>query len=182
MNRIKKWILTSLMLVTLFAVSLAVLYYNRHDAFVYVSLLWFFACIVVMFISKPTVQLWALYTGTAILTFGFCEAYLAGWFSKKTPELIEFSVSNSAYFQAHNILGYVPKKDIQVIAQKSYANELLYNVQYTIDKNGLRLGFNQSKKPPMNSVLFFGGSFTFGEGVNDNETMPYRFEEKGIFK
>ncbi|MEK8019270.1 MAG: hypothetical protein VSS75_020555, partial [Candidatus Parabeggiatoa sp.] len=47
---------------------------------------------------------------------------------------------------------------------------------------GLRLGFNQSKKPPMNSVLFFGGSFTFGEGVNDNETMPYRFEEKGIFK
>ncbi len=32
--------------------------------------------------------------------------------------------------------------------------------------------------PPSNKengkcVLFFGGSFTFGEGLNDNETMPY---------
>ncbi len=182
MNRVKKWLLTSIILATLFSVSLAIIYYNRHDAFVYVSMLWVLACIVVMFISKPNVQLWALYTGTTILTLGLYEAYLAGWFSEQSPKLINFSISNPAYFQTHNILGTVPKKDIQVTAQKSYGNELLYNVQYTIDQNGLRLGFNQSKKPPMNSVLFFGGSFTFGEGVNDNETMPYRFEEKGRFK
>jgi len=181
MNRIKKWILTSLMLATLFAVSLAIVYYNRHNAFVYVSLLWVFACIVVMFISKPNVQLWALYTGTAILTFGLYEAYLAGWFSEKTPELINFSISNPAYFQTHKILGTVPKKNIQITAQKSYRNKLLYNVQYTIDQNGLRIGFNHRQEPET-AVLFFGGSFTFGEGVNDNETMPYRFEEKGIFK
>jgi len=134
-----------------------------------------------MFISKPNVQLWALYMGTAILTFGLYEAYLTGWFSEQSPELGNLSISN-LYFQTHKILGYAPKKGIQIRAQKSYRNELLYNVQYTIDKNGLRTGFNHRQEPKKTAVLFFGGSFTFGEGVNDNETMPYRFEEKGIFK
>ncbi len=161
--------------------SLTIAYYNRSDAFVYISLLWFLGCLAVVLTSKSNIQLLALYTGTAILTFGLYEAYLSGWFSEQSPDLINFSISNPAYFQTHRLLGAVPKKDIRVTAQKPYGNEVFYNVKYTIDKNGLRRGFNHRHRPET-AILFFGGSFTFGEGVNDDETMPYRVEEKGGFK
>ena len=52
--------------------------------------------------------------------------------------------------------------------------ETLYAVVYSVDKRGLRV------EPPLapghgdRCVLFFGCSYTFGEGVNDAETLPYR--------
>lgn len=57
--------------------------------------------------------------------------------------------------------------------KRYYQDELLYNVSYTIDSHGLR------SSPPFQSgenvecILFFGGSFTFGQGVDDAEAMPY---------
>lgn len=61
-------------------------------------------------------------------------------------------------------------------AIKTVDGALLYDVQITADTNGLRIS------PPCESdsacgILFFGDSFTFGEGVNDNETMPWRVGE-----
>ncbi|MCP5104361.1 MAG: hypothetical protein GY950_13315 [bacterium] len=73
----------------------------------------------------------------------------------------------------HDILGYGPRKNTKSPHTKYYGNDLICDVVYTIDSNGLRTS------PPCNplntgrSVLFFGGSFTFGSGVNDEETMPY---------
>jgi len=182
-NKVKKFVMAILTLIILLSVSLAVTYYNRNDPFVYITMLWVSACILIILISKSNLRLLALYAGTAMLAFGLYEAYLAGWFSEQNPKFTNFSISNPSYFQSHSILGYSPKKDIQVRAKKSYRDEALYDVQYTIDSNGLRIGPNNSKDGIM-SVLFFGGSITFGEGVNDQEAMPYRFEEKsnGRFK
>jgi hypothetical protein len=50
----------------------------------------------------------------------------------------------------------------------------IYSTIYTIDKHGLRK--TRSGKTDK-TVIFFGCSFTFGEGVNDDETLPQKFSE-----
>ena len=61
-----------------------------------------------------------------------------------------------------------------------FENKLLYQVKYTIDDHGLRIASPSvnTEKRQSNCLLFFGDSFTFGEGVKDDETMPYRVSEK----
>jgi hypothetical protein len=50
--------------------------------------------------------------------------------------------------------------------------ELIYDVNYTIDSNGFRVT-PQFEGESKRSFNFLGDSFTFGEGVQDRETMAY---------
>jgi hypothetical protein len=59
-------------------------------------------------------------------------------------------------------------------SQKWYGKTLLYDVTYSFDTDGLRVSPPRGDGPPDACVLFFGDSFTFGEGLNDTETLPYR--------
>ena len=57
---------------------------------------------------------------------------------------------------------------------RGFGTRLIYDVTYTIDANGLR----QTPAPGCGpAVFFFGSSTTFGEGVNDSETLPFYFAE-----
>lgn len=78
-----------------------------------------------------------------------------------------------AWATLHDVLGYAPKANTTVYARKDYLNELIYDVVYTIDSNGLRISPPARGGNNIGCVAFFGGSLTFGEGLNDNETMPY---------
>jgi hypothetical protein len=73
----------------------------------------------------------------------------------------------------HEILGYAPLPNTRPHHIKYYKDELIFDVVYTIDANGLRKSppYEPGKDP--GSILFFGDSFTFGEGVKDEETLPY---------
>ena len=51
---------------------------------------------------------------------------------------------------------------------------MLHNVTYTTESNGLRVAPPWRKNDLAGTVLFFGCSFTFGEGLNDSETLPYQ--------
>ena len=72
-----------------------------------------------------------------------------------------------------DILGNALRKNSTRIVTSYYNDEIIYKVTYTVDNNGLRIS-----PPPHNSnasaILFFGGSFTYGESVNDDEAMPYK--------
>lgn len=77
------------------------------------------------------------------------------------------------YYHFHDFLGHAPPPNATVSCQHYRGQRLMYDAVYTIDKNGLRItppcegaGCNQS-------ILFFGCSFTFGEGLNDDQTLPY---------
>jgi hypothetical protein len=74
---------------------------------------------------------------------------------------------------ADDNLGYAPLANTQVNGQRSVGEELLYDVVYTIDANGLRMTPAYRGDGIPGCILFFGGSFTFGEGVNDTQAMPY---------
>lgn len=74
-------------------------------------------------------------------------------------------------------LGYslYPNMNLHAIARQN--KKIIYDVNYKIDKNGLR--YTPSSNENSNQcVMFFGCSFTFGEGLNDNETLPNQFGEK----
>ncbi len=178
MHLIKKFSLTILILLLLLAISAAIAYFNRQDAMVYLSAIWVGVCTtIIVKTSKPKLRLAALYVGIGILAFGISEAYFTGWLFKSQKKSLVFTVSDPTYFQPHSLLGVSPKKSSQIRAQKTYKDEPLYNVQYTITSNGVRNDANiASDSAP--AVLFYGGSFTFGEGVEDGETLPNQFEKK----
>lgn len=76
------------------------------------------------------------------------------------------------------ILGYsLGNKSFTADAIAYAGDSLSYAVKYTIQQ-----GNRQSTYPPVKAqdsiAIFIGDSFTFGEGVNDNETLPHYFRLK----
>jgi len=52
------------------------------------------------------------------------------------------------------------------------SGDVIFDVTYTIDEHGLR---KTESSPVGQTVAFFLDSFTFGEGVNDGDTLPQAF-------
>lgn len=78
-----------------------------------------------------------------------------------------------AFFQRDEWLGYRPVPNTQAVASRKEGEETLYRVTYSIDSYGRRVTPVEDLAPNPEHILFFGGSYTFAEGVNDDETMPY---------
>lgn len=75
-------------------------------------------------------------------------------------------------------LGYTPVPDSTYHVKAVIKKRVIFdNIKYTIDKNGLR--YTPSSNEGSNQcLLFLGCSYTFGNGLNDNETLPYFVGEK----
>jgi hypothetical protein len=120
-------------------------------------------------------KLVAVNLAAAFVALAGVEAHFAGIFAggagaaAEAGEPVEY---DAEYFRRHDVLGSAPRKGVAVTATKSTSAGTSYRVTYTIDSLGLR-------RPPPDvrsdapCVLFFGGSFTFGEGVEDEEAMPW---------
>lgn len=57
-----------------------------------------------------------------------------------------------------------------------YDGELVYDVGYTSDRYGMRVGPPVGDAPSSRCVLIFGCSFVFGVGVDDRDTIGHRVE------
>lgn len=75
------------------------------------------------------------------------------------------------------LLGYKLKPQLKVRGTNKRNGEILYNVTYSTDEYGRRITPAQDSKAATRFILFFGCSLTFGEGVEDNETLPFRVSE-----
>jgi hypothetical protein len=53
-------------------------------------------------------------------------------------------------------------------------NSIIYATDYTFDSNLLRRTVSAESGP---TIVFFGDSFTFGDGVKDDETLPQAFAD-----
>jgi hypothetical protein len=87
----------------------------------------------------------------------------------------------SPLFIPDEVLGWAPIKSHQAHAIKAnpaglfhHPIGLLFDTRYTIDSIGLRVAPPYRKDDLAGTALFFGCSFTFGEGLQDNETLPYQ--------
>jgi hypothetical protein len=84
------------------------------------------------------------------------------------------------FLVAHGQLGWTIKPDSLVTQKLSFEGELLYDATYTIGPDGLRISSRSTNghEPSTECALFFGGSFTFGQGLADHEALPFRVQEK----
>ncbi|MGB5539529.1 MAG: hypothetical protein WBO37_05530 [Gammaproteobacteria bacterium] len=72
-----------------------------------------------------------------------------------------------------DLLGYTGIPGSESRALKMKGKETIYDVSYSLDEFGRRLTPVAGSYSNERYVMFFGGSFTFGEGLNNNETLPY---------
>lgn len=70
-----------------------------------------------------------------------------------------------------DVLGAAHRPGARVRAIRTDRGDVTYDVVYTIGDDGLRVTPGSSTGEP---VLFLGCSFTFGEGVHDDQTLPAR--------
>ncbi|MGE0560390.1 MAG: hypothetical protein AB7O47_01105 [Flavobacteriales bacterium] len=74
-------------------------------------------------------------------------------------------------------IGTVPYADSIYHSVLIKDKQTVYDVNYTIDSNCKRItpDFDSSRSK---YALFFGCSIAFGEGLNDNQTFPYYFQQQ----
>jgi len=114
--------------------------------------------------------------------FGCLEAH-AYQSLKNSPynTITEGSVTDGFYVP-DDVLGYRPANDRTVHARKRKGDEVVYDVSYSINSKGLRQSPGLSGRLNGQCMLFFGGSYTFGEGVNDKQTMPSRVQQASSYQ
>lgn len=72
----------------------------------------------------------------------------------------------------HGVLGAGNPPGLTARAVAMFGDELVFDVVYSFDENGWRRSAPSSDAPDAQELLFFGGSYMFGEGVQDKETLP----------
>jgi hypothetical protein len=139
------------------------------------SLTWSLACFSAMAVSRSRYVRIALFNvGAVVLIAGLTEAYV--WWTDSSAESrhAHLEISNpDGLYTSDPTLGYRPAPSHRTSARFYYGNELIYDVAYTFDADGLRIGPPGAVRDSDACVLFFGCSYTFGAGVNDDEAMPY---------
>ena len=77
------------------------------------------------------------------------------------------------FFRPDDLLGYTVRPDGHITSIKKMGDEVIYDVVYSTDNYHRRITPTDNPDQRHKFMLFFGDSFTFGEGVQDNETLPY---------
>jgi hypothetical protein len=123
--------------------------------------------------AKPGKKLLLFYISLIPFTFGIYESYL--WMTHKPfrQAQVHDNYTKGVVIGKHKILGYAPRKNTTASHARYYNDTLIFNARYTIGPNGLRIPPPYNPADSEGCVLFFGGSCTFGTGVNDNQTIPY---------
>jgi hypothetical protein len=160
--------------------------------FLYIGLL---ACVLCLYISYELRrwQFWKAFffnLGIIMLLGGLTEAYFT-WFRASTIREGEIQVKEDFlqgrdYYVADAARGYAAGANVKKRVKKTLKDIVIYDVIYTTNRFGLRVsptdvaggdqGRNETRANYGNAI-FFGDSFTYGEGINDNDTLPYLFEE-----
>jgi hypothetical protein len=75
-----------------------------------------------------------------------------------------------------------PKANVSAKVSRAHDGAPYFDVVYSFDAHGLRI--SPPETGATDSLIFFGGSYTFGWGVEDDETMPWLVGERtgGVYR
>lgn len=99
---------------------------------------------------------------------------VCGFLDRERGALITEVIGPQPFDVLDPVLGYQPKANAQARVILRRKGKTIYDIVYTIDGQHRRVTPGPGLKTGRQFILFFGDSFTFGEGVNDRETMPSR--------
>jgi hypothetical protein len=116
--------------------------------------------------------LW-LNVGVLVVACGAIE--VGSWLSAPVAEGFDPAFGPGPMFVRHDDYGYGPATPSRTRVREVRGERVIYDVVYTIDDHGLRVA-----PPELDSarrrgcVVFFGCSNTYGDGVADDETLPWQ--------
>jgi len=113
----------------------------------------------------------------ASLVFALGAAdFLAGFFVlEKHEAYFDRASSYSTTYKRKTDIGSQASEGKHSTRKLSKKGEVIYDVNYTIGSDGFRV--TDQSQQETERINFFGCSFTFGEGLNDRETLPYYFAQ-----
>ena len=159
-----------LLVAALFLTSVVLYYFPRP--YIYFSILWAIVCLAASIMAGRSwaKALW-INLAVVVFTFGAMEAYF--WAQEPLERQMDYS---EEFFISDDVLGYKPTPEKRIEHRSYGGNRLLYDVTYTLDDQGLRIAspLTIGSKDALPCFAFFGDSFTFGEGMADEQTMPYQ--------
>ena len=77
------------------------------------------------------------------------------------------------FSQKDELLGYKPRPNAHLVSTMRLKGREIYNVTYSTDAYSRRVTPVRAVGQADKFILFFGCSFTFGEGVQNDETLPF---------
>jgi hypothetical protein len=81
--------------------------------------------------------------------------------------------SSGPLFTDDEWLGYKVLPNVHVYERKTFNDEVVFEATYSTDEYGRRVTPVEDTEAREHFLLFFGDSFAFGQGVNDDETLPF---------
>lgn len=169
--RAKYCLLKASLLILSVGLSSIILIEVRSVPYFWISIIWFVVFMYSAIITNKTaMRVVCINLSFVILTLGIFEGYLYIQKDKVRYEGINWG----KFVTSDSVLGNEPLKNQKIISARKYVNnDLVWEAAYTIDENGMRIGPPTNDRTDGECVVFFGGSFTYGYGVNDDEAMPY---------
>ncbi len=151
------------------AVSLVSLPYLRHP-YVTIDLVLAVLCCWIA-CRRKRVRFVLVNAAVALVTLAAAEA----WFARSDRPTSTYTVVDDPridYVKPDDLLGVAPHPNVRVVqTQRKTDGSEVFRAEYTIDARGLRV---TPERDVASNIVFFGCSFTFGEGVSDELSMPYR--------
>lgn len=93
----------------------------------------------------------------------------------------ETSCQNCRNYEEHEDLGYWNIPNSSHIAERSCGADLCYRVTYSYDHQGRRVVAPGSGNRQSHLILL-GGSYAFGQGLADEQTLAYHLQERSDFQ
>lgn len=114
---------------------------------------------------------------TVILLLGIIGISYDIYFRKYFKNPVPFTTGNLfKAFHTDSLLGYRPDNNTYCAGKKIFVDTLIYKMSYHLDSSGHRVT-PDSLTTKKKFAVFLGCSFTFGDGLNDNETIPFLFSK-----
>ena len=158
------WLFLTALLISLIFIYLA--WYFKVFVFLILSLFFFLVSLSVNFTSTQKIIL-PIISSTLIIAI---VEMLIPFFLSPLNQNAKYD-KTSGYVKNYNEripgFGYKPRPGKYTSRKLTANNDVIYDVVYTIGSDG----FRKDTSSDTYDTYIYGGSFTFGEGLNDNETI-----------
>ncbi len=172
----RRWVLSLLLsLIIILAGYISVFYFPGYLWLIMLPFTFIYFIVLGIMVPANGLKVFFFSISAVFLALLLFEYYL--FLNKDVPKNSQMTgtVTEPGFNEEHPFLGYGLKDDGVFTAKRSFLDETIYDVSYTV-KNGLRFTPNSNDTGKC-AALFFGCSFTFGEGISDTSTLPYLFNQ-----